>query len=353
MLKSRRRILLWIGGAIFAVIIGVATSGIIWYNVQLAPVGSDIGQLKRITIDLDSTTSQIGKELKEQLIIRSSTAFDIYMRLSGKQSDIKAGTYRLSPAETTPQIVEHFINGSVDTFNITFFPGATLTDITDKPDSKKYDVTTVLKDAGYMDQEIELGLKATYDSPLFAGKPPSADLEGYIYGETYNFNFGATVEEILQKTFDEFYSVIQKENLIENFKSQGLNLYQGITLASIVQREASKPEDQKQVAQVFYSRLGLGMKLGSDVTYQYIADKTGVERDTSLDSPYNTRLYAGLPPGPIATPGLSALLAVSEPAKGDYLYFLSGDDGIMYYAYTDAEHMSNIVDHCQEGCTIP
>jgi len=353
MFRSRRRILLWIGGAIFAVILGVVTSGIIWYNIQLAPVGNDISQLKRITIDLDSTPSQIGKELKSQSIIRSSTAFDIYMRLSGKQADIKAGTYRLSPAETIPQIVEHFIDGSVDTFNITFYPGATLTDKTDKPDSKKYDVTTVLRNAGYSDQEIESALKETYDSPLFAGKPPSADLEGYVYGETYNFNIGATVQDILRRTFDEFYAIIEENKLIEGFASHNLNLYLGITLASIVQREVSQPEDQKKAAQVFYSRLGSGMNLGSDVTYQYIADKTGVARDFNLDSPYNTRRYPGLPPGPIATPGLSALLAVSQPAKGDYLYFLSGDDGLMYFANTNAEHEANVIDHCKEGCVAP
>jgi UPF0755 protein len=128
-------------------------------------------------------------------------------------------------------------------------------------------------------------------------------------------------------------------------------LYEGITLASIVQREASTPADQQQVAQVFYSRLAIGMQLGSDVTYQYIADKTGVARDPGLDSPYNTRRYTGLPPGPIAVPGSSALLAVANPAEGDYLYFLAGDDGATYFARSLAEHEANIVDHCAVNCS--
>jgi UPF0755 protein len=107
-----------------------------------------------------------------------------------------------------------------------------------------------------------------------------------------------------------------------------------------------------QIAQVFYSRLALGMPLGSDVTYQYIADKTAVARDTNLDSPYNTRRYAGLPPGPISAPGAKALAATASPAEGDYLYFLSGDDDVTYFARTLEEHESNKVNHCQEKCQI-
>ncbi|HRN90765.1 MAG TPA: endolytic transglycosylase MltG, partial [Candidatus Saccharibacteria bacterium] len=235
--------------------------------------------------------------------------------------------------------------------DITFYPGATLFDKSDTADNKKLDVQTVLKRAGYNDSEITAAFDKTYNGPLFAGKPVGSDIEGYVYGDTYKFNKNATVEQILQRTFDEFYGVVQKNDLVDKFKSHGLNLYQGITLASIVQREAYNANDQKQVAQVFYSRLAIGMQLGSDVTYQYIADKLGVPRDTNLDSPYNTRRYTGLPPGPIATPGLSALMAVAEPAEGDYLYFLAGDDGKVYFAHTNAEHESNIQKHCQIGCS--
>src|SRR5207248_2549788 len=102
------------------------------------------------------------------------------------------------------------------------------------------------------------------------------------------------------------------------FQKQGLNLYQGITLASIIQREVPGAADQKQVAQVFLTRLGMEMPLGSDVTYQYAAKKMGVTPSPDLDSPYNTRKYPGLPPGPIASPGLTALQAVANPAAGNY-----------------------------------
>lgn len=352
-LKKNDHRYLWISGIVATTIVAVIAASYLWYNLQLSPVGSDIGQLKKITIPTGSTSGQIGKELEKQSIIRSSIAFDIYVRVFGKNNVLQAGTYRLSPAETTPQIIEHFVKGSIDTFSITFYPGATLTDTTEKTKSKKYDVTTILRKAGYSDTEITDGLKDTYVSTLFAGKPATADLEGYVYGETYNFNTGATVADILNGTFKEFYAKIQENNLVAGFSSHSLSLYQGITLASIVQREANKVSDQKQVAQVFYSRLSAGMPLGSDVTYQYIADKTGVSRDPNLDSPYNTRRFPGLPPGPISVPGLTALKAVAEPATGDYLYFLSGDDDVTYFAKTNAEHEANILAHCKVKCSTP
>jgi UPF0755 protein len=329
---------------------------IICYNTQLAPVGGSSSELKKVVIAKGSTSSQIGKRLKDSSIVRSALAFDVYSRITGKNNILQAGTYRLSPAESTPQIVQHLLNGSVDQFSITFYPGATLTDATDTAKSKKYDITTILENAGYSRQEIQIALNQTYDTDtdklLFAGKPSNSDLEGYIYGETYNFNAGVTIHDILQRTLDEFYKQLKGDDLITGLTSHDLNLYQAITLASIIQREASDSQYQKQVAQVFYSRLGQDMVLGSDVTYQYIADKIGVARDTNIDSPYNTRRYAGLPPGPIAVPGLSALQAVADPASGDYLYFLAGDDGVMHFAHTIEEHEANKVNYCKTNCSI-
>jgi UPF0755 protein len=91
--------------------------------------------------------------------------------------------------------------------------------------------------------------------------------------------------------------------------------------------------------------------MGSDVTYQYVADKLGVARDPNLDSPYNTRRFDGLPPGPISSPGLTALKAVAAPANTDYLFFLSGDDDVTYFARNDAEHQANITNHCAVKCS--
>lgn len=323
----------------------------VWYKLQLRPVGKDISQLVKVTINRGSSPSQIADYLEKEKIIQNSTVFSLYVRLTGKSGSLQAGSYRLSPAETVPQIVAHLVDGSVDTFSITFYPGSTLVDNTDK--AKKYDITTTLKNAGYSTDEIDQALNKSYDGPLFQGKPAGTSLEGYVYGETYNFNVGASVEDILKRTFDEFYAQLEKNNLITGFKKQGLSLYEGITLASIIQREVYDYPDQRQAAQIFYLRLKLGMSLGSDVTYQYVADKTGVPRDPDLDSPYNTRRYTGLPPGPIASPGINALKATAEPAEGDYLFFLSGDDEKTHFARTQAEHEANIADYCKIKCATP
>ncbi|MCD8571210.1 MAG: endolytic transglycosylase MltG [Alphaproteobacteria bacterium] len=323
-----------------AVVALAAIGGWVWFQVQLSPVNRD--DTSRVVVEIESGLSPTGiaAELKSKSVIRSETAFLWYTRFTGTQNQLQAGTYRLAPSESTQEIVQHLTNGSVDTFSITFLPGATLAQN-----------RQVLIDAGYAVSEVDAALAATYESPLFEGKPADTDLEGYIYGETYQFGTGATVSEILEHTFEIYEQVINEHGLVEAYAKQGLSLYQGITLASIVQREAIGG-DEAGIAQVFLKRLALGMPLGSDVTYQYIADKTGVERDINLDSPYNTRRYPGLPPGPIATPGERALIAVGSPAETDYLYFLSGDDNVTYFSRTFEEHEQNIVDHCQEKCQI-
>ncbi len=228
-----------------------------------------------------------------------------------------------------------------------------LKDNTNTPADEKQDTVSVLLKAGYSQAEIDYALNFNYSGPLFAGKPAGSSLEGYIYGETYNFNAGVPISDIFQTAFDEFYEEVQRDNLVAAFAARGLSLYQGITLASIIQREASDYEEQRKIAQVFYSRLQEGMKLESCVTYQYISDKIGVARDVNIDSPYNTRRYEGLPPGPISSPGRSALLAAANPADTSYLYFLNGDDNITYFSYTNEEHMANRSAYCLVKCSIP
>ena len=325
---------------LIVIILGAAFAGYSWYQSQLSAVGSNKDELIKVTIEPASTPSMIGQLLKEKGLIRSEEAFSIYTRITDTQNSLQAGAYRISPAETTPEIVDHMTSGRVDTFDITFLPGATLADNRE-----------VLIKAGFSESEVDAGLTASYNSPLFEGKPAGADLEGYIYGETYKFGSDATVKDILAHTFEIYSGFITENDLVAKFKTQNLTLYQGIILASIVQRE-SIGGDEPEIASVFYNRLANGTELGSDVTYQYIADKTGVERDVNLDSPYNTRRYPGLPPGPIATPGKNALLAVANPAQTDYLFFLSGDDDVTYYGTTLAEHEANIQAHCKRKCSI-
>lgn len=340
--RKHTKLKIWLGIIIFLVV-AVATAIMgskAWYQAQLQPVTTDAAAARiRITIELGSTPDQIGTLLEEKGLIRSAWAFGLYTSEKKVKNKLQAGTYNLKPSESLAEIVDHLVTGRTDEFSLTFLPG----------DSLENNRQVFIK-AGYSAAEVDTALSKQYEHPALATKPASADLEGYIYGETYSFTGDATVEQILTRTFDELQEQIVKYDLVNAYKKHGLSLYEGITLASIIQREVSNEADEKQVAQVFYKRLKEGMPLGSDVTFIYAAKKLGVEATPDLDSPYNTRVHKGLPPGPIATPGLSALIAVATPASGDYNYFLAGDDGKTYFAHTYEEHQANITNHCQKGC---
>lgn len=339
--KKKKPLWGWILLAASIVLVIIAVSGFAWYKVNMSAVDTHDTKGVAVNIESGSGPSSIAHALKAAGVIRNELVFDIYTRITGKRSTLQAGDYVFNKSQSVEEIVARLVNGPTSNdITVTFKPGATVAE------NKE-----VLKKLGYGEAEIDAGFQTNFDHPIFEGKPQSADLEGYLYGETYRFTKGTSVRNIVLRFLDDFYEVVKQNNLISLYRQQGLSLYQGITLASIIQRE-SGGDDKAQIAQVFLLRLSKGIMLGSDVTYQYIADKLGVARDPGLDNRYNTRRYTGLPPGPIATPGKDALIAVAHPAAGDYLFFLSGDDGVTYFAHTDAEHTMNIHQHCQQKCQI-
>lgn len=228
-----------------------------------------------------------------------------------------------------------------------------------KPGETIFDVKKHLVEAGYSVEEVEKAFDAEYDFDFLRERPAGASLEGYLYGETFEFYKGVPVEDILTKYLEKMGQIIAENNLREKYAAHDLSLFEGITLASVVQKESPSGE-HATVAQVFMTRLAYGIPMGSDVTVTYALDVADPGRTIyqdnqaalRIDSCYNTRLYAGLPCGPISNPNLASLLAVAEPADTSYLYFLTGDDGLMYYSYTEAEHNQNAYLHCQNLCNI-
>ncbi len=333
---------------LLVVVLGAAVAaGYLWYQQQLSPVSVNNGKADYITIEQGATTTAIADSLQAKGLIRNSTAFMLYMRFSSAH-ELKAGRYKVSADQSVAQIVEHLASGKQDQLTVTFLPGDTLANHRKR-----------LVQAGFSEADVDAALAATYQGALFAGKPTGSDLEGYIFGETYQFDAGVDAKTVLQRTFTQFEQEIKQNGLAEKFAAHGLTTFQAITLASIVQREVTIKEgdpaslqDAAKVAGVFYNRMKAGMSLGSDVTYQYAARKMGVAPDPKLDSPYNTRIHTGLPPGPISSPGIGALKAVANPAVHSYLFFLSGDDDVTYFATTDAEHEKNIQQHCHYKCSI-
>lgn len=228
-----------------------------------------------------------------------------------------------------------------------------------KPGETIFDIKKHLVEAGYTAEEVDKAFAAEYNFPFLSGRPAGATLEGYLYGETYEFYKGVPVEDIITKYLEKMGEVITENNLEARYAAHGLSLYEGITLASVVQKESPAGEHSR-VAQVFLTRLAYGIPMGSDVTVTYALDVEDPDRTIyrdnqaalKINSCYNTRLHAGLPCGPISNPSLASLLAVADPADTSYLYFLTGDDGLMYYSYTEAEHNQNAYLHCQNLCNI-
>ncbi|MBR3319737.1 endolytic transglycosylase MltG [Candidatus Saccharibacteria bacterium] len=350
---------------IIIIIVAVLGLGILglsfWYNTSIGAVistdkcspasESDPCAFQQFVVKEGTSVSQIADSLNEAGLIKSSLAFKVYAKLSGKGGDLKAGTYSFAPSMPVEHIYTKLIEGSDDAvvFRFTALPGETLNDIKQR-----------LISLGYTQEEVETAFAKRYDHKVLADKPLEASLEGYLFGETYEFYQTDTVETIITRMLDELSSVVDKYGLKEKFNKLGLTLHEGIILASVVQKEAGivSKEDQEIVAQVFLSRLNQAIPLGSDVTATYAANQVDPNRNIytdnaavlNIDSCYNTRRYPGLPCGPISNPGVTTLLATSEPADTSYLYFLTGDDGLMYYSYTETEHNQNARDHCQVLC---
>lgn len=347
----------------------------IWYNSNLRPVydsklcktSSADEQCKPVdfTVQAGEPIVDIANHLESAGIIKSSLAFQIYARFnSNPDKSPKPGDYQLSRASSVEEIYKQLIEGSksANVFQLTILPGETVKNVKDK-----------LKNLGYSDDEINAAFAKNYDHKVLEGRKDTSawgaePLEGYIFGDTYEFYIGESVENIILTTLDNLWAAVEGNDLIAKLGAHDLSLYDGITLASIVQKESSTL-DQPNVAEVFYNRLKNGIALGSDVTLTYALNLVDPDRKTyaynadalTLDHPYNTRnaVYTGLTPGPISNPGISALLAVANPKEPEgfdenkrALYFLTGDDGKMYYSDTEEGHNRNIAEHCQELCNV-
>lgn len=337
---KKRRFLPWVIGIVVTLAVGLIVAGIagyFWYKNAILPA-SDASKNVTISVQSGATVSGVAKQLEEAGVVKSALAAEIYMRLKGK-TNVKAGHYVFSPNQTVNEIVAWLNEGRVDTLKLTIFPGQTIAETRQS-----------LINYGYVAADVDKALAKAYDHPLFKGKPADANLQGYIYPETYFVNSGDTVEQLMVRIFDEFEAQITANKIREGLALQGLNLHQGITLASIVGAEVPGYEDRRKVAQVFEKRLRENMVLGSDITFIYIAKQLGIEPSPNIDSPYNTRKYPGLPPSPLSNFNLAALQAVADPAATDYLYFVAGDDGITHFSHTAEEHELNVSKYCQKLC---
>ena len=356
MKTTTKTVSILLGVFVFVLLIGGGV--FLWGKMMLGPVvgncqseGTTVENCTNIafTVTEGESKSIIADNLEQAGLIKNAWVFKLHLQMSWPDVNFKSGVYHLNKDMTADEIIAALERGAGDTvFNFTIRPGETIFDI-------KYNLASL----GYSTTEIDQAFNASYDFDFLKKRPNGATLEGYLYGETYEFYREASVRDILQKYLEKMGEVITDNNLEARYEAQGLSLHEGITLASMIQKEAN-PADMPTVAQVFMTRMNEGMLLGSDVTVSYALDVVDPNRQfygdniaaVEVESCYNTRKYAGLPCGPISNPGISALTAVAEPSDTSYLYFLTGDDGLMYYSYTETEHLQNAAVHCQNLCSI-
>lgn len=309
------------------------------YYDNLKPVSASQKNVT-VTIPLGSSPSEIAQKLYQAGVIRSEWAFEWYVRTKELRDELLAGTYNVRPNQTVEEIVTVLTQGKVATDLLTILPGQRLDQIKSGFVQAGFDEAEVTK---AFDSVAASGHVALVD------KPEGANLEGYLYPESFQKTADTKVEDILTQSLDQMAARLTPD-IRAGMVAQGLNVHQGVILASIVEQEVSKTEDKPKVAQVFLTRLTSGMKLESDPTATYGAVVAGQAASLRYDSLYNTYLYGGLPPGPISNVSESSLQAVAAPAQTDWLFFVAGDDGVTYFSRTLEEHQQLTKQHCTKLC---
>ncbi len=309
------------------------------YNKDIQATSSN-QTVSIITINSGSSVNEVALLLQNKGLIKSAWAFEWYVRSHNVRNKLQAGSYAFTPSMTVSRIVDLMTTGKVATDLFTILPAQRLNQI-----------QAAFVKAGFSVDSVERAFTpAQYNSlPALTDKPKEASLEGYLYPDSFEKSAATTPEMILKGSLDEMAKALSPD-VRAGFTRQGLTVHQGVTLASIVEKEISSTADRQKVAQVFLKRLKSGMMLGSDVTAYYGADQAGLNHSVNSDTPYNTRIHGGLPPGPIGNTSNSSLQAVATPALTDYLYFVAGDDGITYFSKTLDEHNANVAAHCHKLC---
>lgn len=317
-------------------IIAVAAFGMYsYYNSNLQPL-SKAGKEKEVNIPKGTSAKGISQLLEKQGVIKNANVFYLYGKLSEKAQKIQAGNYMLSSSMSVPEIMDKLASGKakIDTVRFTIPEGFELREIADK-----------LAEQGLVDKDkfykaVNDTSKYKYD---FIKDIPNREnkLEGYLFPDTYEVYKNSTETEIVDKMLERFNEVFNAQYK-QRAKELNMSIDDVVTLASVIEREAKLDTERKTVSAVFQNRLKKSMNLQSCATVQYILKERKpvlTYKDTEIDSPYNTYQYAGLPKGPIASPGAKSIEAALYPDKVDYLYFFAKEDGSSVFSRTYEEHL--------------
>lgn len=325
--------------SIFAVIVGAG--GYYLYS-QLQPPQPGSDQKVKVEIPMGSSAMKIAQILEEQGIIKNSKLFYYYVRFKD-ETGFQAGTYELSPGYTINEIIEVLKEGTeAETVRFTIPEGLTVEETAKR-----------LEEQGIVDAQrfLQVVNEGDFSDFAFINEIPEDvpgrkyRLEGFLYPETYEVYKGASEEEVIRKMLSQFEKVF-KEEWFQTMEELGFSLYEAVTLASIIEREAVLEEERKIISGVFHNRLNANWRLESCATVLYVL---GIPKerltlaDLKVESPFNTYLNDGLPPAPIASPRAASIEASLYPEKHDYFFFVARNDGSRghYFSRTYKEHLAH------------
>ena len=303
----------------------------------------------QITIERGMKAQKVSEILEEKGLIRNADLFNIWMKLKGEGSRFQAGVYELKPGMTREEIVAKFNSGDIvapATYRFTIPEGFTILQMAERLASAGH----VNKDEfirAAQNPDLWTGSDWTGQIPLDA--PLRFALEGYLFPDTYEMKAGSTAADIINRMLAELDRKLDQlpEDWHEVMVERGLTLHEVLTIASLIEREVMVDKERPIVSSVIANRLAKNMPLQIDATIQYLLDKPKenlLEEDLKVDSPYNTYLHPGLPPGPIASPSFKSIEAALYPEKTDYLYYVTKKDGSNehLFAATFKQHQRNI-----------
>jgi UPF0755 protein len=306
-----------------------------WLSLEFCrPLKSSV---ERVIFEVEKGQSakEIAQNLKKKGIIKKTWPTLVGYRIFFSSRSLKAGEYSIQIPLSPKDVLHILTEGRVILHTVTIPEGLIIEETAELMESQGF-----AKKEDFIETSADTSLISSLDKE-------AATLEGYLFPETYSFPKDTTAEEIISTMVTQFMQVFNDE---WRYRADeiGMSIRDIVTLASLVEKETSLPEEKKFVSAVFHNRLKIGMKLDCDPTIIYALKREGKfkdrlrTKDLRLDSPYNTYLHPGLPPGPIANPGRDSLEAALYPADEKYLYFVSRNDGSHHFSHTFREHQNAV-----------
>jgi UPF0755 protein len=332
-------------GALFivlAAIVGLLV-GLLWVGSLIWWQSPDDGtEVVYFEVEQGTGAAELAQTLTEQEVIKHPMVFSLYLRASDRGRSVQAGRFALTPGMNYRTLSEALANAGVQEVRVTIPEGYTREQI---GETVSAEFSAVNKAEWNAATGPESPLKQ--DLSVLTALPEGAGLEGYLFPDTYRFRQEATAQDIARRMVENFVSRMNEVGYdVRNgeIAADQYTLHEIVTLASIIEREVQRPDDMRNVSDIFRKRLADGMMLQADSTVNYVIDGDDPSltlEQTKLDTPYNTYKYTGLPPGPISNPGQNALSAALNPNVNDWYFFLTTPEGEVKYATTFTQHVQN------------